>query len=114
MGEIAEMMLEEILDEQTGEYLGKAVGYPRTKQMQKKSGCYGGIRHWLSIRGKDKHKTNKIIMRYGKEVLHKSFVFDGDKASGQYHLAFNKHIHILAQIIQTDFKSFTDWYNLNY
>lgn len=30
MGEIAEMMLEGILDEQTGEYLGESVGYPRT------------------------------------------------------------------------------------
>lgn len=32
MGEIAEMMLEGILDEQTGEYIGEAVGYPRTMQ----------------------------------------------------------------------------------
>jgi len=32
MGEISNMMLEGILDEQTGEYLGKAVGYPRTMQ----------------------------------------------------------------------------------
>lgn len=32
MGDIADMMLEGILDEQTGEYLGKAVGYPRTLQ----------------------------------------------------------------------------------
>ena len=32
MGEIAEMMLEGILDEQTGEYLGEAVGYPRTRE----------------------------------------------------------------------------------
>jgi hypothetical protein len=30
MGEIAEMMLEGILDCETGEYLGDAVGYPRT------------------------------------------------------------------------------------
>lgn len=32
MGEIAEMIMEGILDEQTGEYIGKAVGYPRTMQ----------------------------------------------------------------------------------
>ncbi|MFA5760121.1 MAG: hypothetical protein WC942_12330 [Clostridia bacterium] len=32
MGEIAEMMLEGILDEQTGEYIGEPCGYPRTKQ----------------------------------------------------------------------------------
>ena len=30
MGEIADMILEGILDEQTGEYLGEAVGYPKT------------------------------------------------------------------------------------
>ena len=30
MGEIAEMILDGILDEQTGEYIGEAVGYPRT------------------------------------------------------------------------------------
>lgn len=32
MGEIAEMMLDGTLDEQTGEYIGEAVGYPRTNQ----------------------------------------------------------------------------------
>lgn len=30
MGEIAEMILDGILDCETGEYLGDAVGYPRT------------------------------------------------------------------------------------
>lgn len=32
MGEIADMMIDGTLDEQTGEYIGKAVGYPRTMQ----------------------------------------------------------------------------------
>lgn len=32
MGEIADMMIEGILDEQTGEYIGPACGYPRTRQ----------------------------------------------------------------------------------
>jgi hypothetical protein len=32
MGDIAEMMLDGILDEQTGEYLGEGVGYPRTSR----------------------------------------------------------------------------------
>ena len=30
MGEIADMMLDGTLDSQTGEYIGEAVGYPRT------------------------------------------------------------------------------------
>lgn len=33
MGEIADMLIDGILDEQTSEYIGKAVGYPRTKQL---------------------------------------------------------------------------------
>jgi len=32
MGDIADMILDGILDEQTGEYIGDAVGYPRTGQ----------------------------------------------------------------------------------
>ena len=31
MGDVADMILDGILDEQTGEYLGPGVGYPRTR-----------------------------------------------------------------------------------
>lgn len=34
MGDISEMMLEGILDEYTGEYIGPAVGYPRSRDPQ--------------------------------------------------------------------------------
>lgn len=34
MGEIAEMILDGILDSQTGEYLGPGVGYPRSRYGQ--------------------------------------------------------------------------------
>ena len=47
MGEIAEMILEGILDEQTGEYLGKAVGYPRTVQR----GFYNSTKRKKFIKG---------------------------------------------------------------
>ena len=47
MGDIADMILDGILDEQTGEYIGGSVGYPRTKQ----KGFYNSI-------GKRKHKRN--------------------------------------------------------
>jgi hypothetical protein len=40
MGEITEVMLDGILDEQTGEYIGEAVGYPRTMQ----SGFYNSVK----------------------------------------------------------------------
>jgi hypothetical protein len=32
MGDVADMILDGILDEQTGEFLGEGVGYPRTRQ----------------------------------------------------------------------------------
>ena len=35
MGDIADMILDGILDEQTGEYIGEACGYPRTFQKRK-------------------------------------------------------------------------------
>ena len=38
MGEIADMILDGILDEQTGEYIGEAVGYPRTLNTYGKKG----------------------------------------------------------------------------
>lgn len=41
MGDIADMMLDGTLDEQTGEYLSDAVGYPRTKV----KGHYNTIKH---------------------------------------------------------------------
>lgn len=40
MGDIADMILDGILDEQTGEYIGEAVGYPRTMQ----KGYYNSIK----------------------------------------------------------------------
>ena len=48
MGDIAEMMLDGILDEQTGEYLGKGVGYPRTLV----KGQYNTIRQDNTARNK--------------------------------------------------------------
>lgn len=44
MGEIAEMILDGILDEQTGEYIGEGVGYPRTRV----KGQYNTIKHTRS------------------------------------------------------------------
>ena len=38
MGEIVDMILDGILDEQTGEYIGEAVGYPRTLNTYGKKG----------------------------------------------------------------------------
>ena len=37
MGSIADMMIEGTLDYQTGEYLGKGKGFPRTKNHRKSS-----------------------------------------------------------------------------
>lgn len=92
MGDIAEMMLDGTLDEQTGEYIGKPCGYPRTFE----KGYYNPIRiketseqkevrrirKELAILIQEKHKTcttekekNKAVddarqeinLKYGKE-----------------------------------------------
>lgn len=52
MGDIADMMLDGILDEQTGEYLGKAIGYPRTLVKSK----YNTIKPDYKPRGNKKPK----------------------------------------------------------
>lgn len=49
MGEIAEMMLDGTLDEQTGEYIGPPCGYPRT--LQRKNNPVYGITSFLSKKG---------------------------------------------------------------
>ena len=64
MGEIADMMLNGTLDGQTGEYIGKAVGYPRTR----KKGYYNsmntsnaskrkGVRKYIKNKGKNIERT---------------------------------------------------------
>ena len=68
MGDVADMMLDSTLDEQTGEYIGPAVGYPRTmqkghynteepRQPEKYSKSTRAIRKELAILIKEKQKT---------------------------------------------------------
>lgn len=54
MGEISDMMLDGTLDEQTGEYIGPAVGYPRTKQPG----------HYNSMNRHEKHNNYNGIIQY--------------------------------------------------
>lgn len=51
MGEIADMILDGILDEQTGEYIGKGVGYPRTMYSNSKPNPVFGVQNFLNKRG---------------------------------------------------------------
>jgi hypothetical protein len=68
MGDAADMLLDGTCDEQTGEYIGPAVGYPRTMQKghyntveprdpSKYSKSTREIRKELAILIKEKHKT---------------------------------------------------------
>lgn len=65
MGEIADMMLDGILDEQTGEYLGGACGYPRTLV----KGQYNTIRdhteHNATFQHNALHGLCKWLKNYG-------------------------------------------------
>lgn len=58
MGTIADMMLNGILDEQTGEYLGEPCGYPRTKV----KGQYN------TIKGYKRTPSEKKIASIRKEI----------------------------------------------
>ena len=59
MGEVAEMILDGILDEQTGEYLGEAVGYPRTMHSK----------NYQNVKTKPRKKVNLG----GQHLIGKSF-----------------------------------------
>lgn len=77
MGEIAEMMLDGTLDEQTGEYIGEAVGYPRTMQPGyynsiKKRRPKRNIKHATkgkSLGGQHLIGKNATVEQYGKCVI---------------------------------------------
>ena len=62
MGDIAGMMLDGILDEQTGEYLGEATGYPRTKE----KGHYNTINTKPNLGGQHLVGKEIVISKYGK------------------------------------------------
>lgn len=99
MGEIADMMLDGILDEWTGEYIGPIVGHPRSRDpehwsnqnkkdnvpvrynsktgLPSKACVSNGVYKWLRSKywpGSGENTANStredgIISRYGREVL---------------------------------------------
>lgn len=62
MGEYADMLLDGSHDEQTGEYIGEVVGYPRTRQ----PGYYNSIPRGSYSKGphNDRWSGNKILPIY--------------------------------------------------
>jgi len=71
MGDIADMILDGILDEQTGEYIGPGVGYPRTMEGNSSrngmSNPSNGVNNYLVKKGfKTKGERTEVI----KEFLH--------------------------------------------
>ena len=70
MGEIAEMMLDGTLDYETGEYLGKAVGFPRTKRRRytkSNSKHLNGLMKYLSSYDITHGKATRVIRNYAEE-----------------------------------------------
>jgi hypothetical protein len=70
MGEIADMMLDGILDEQTGEYLGEAVGFPRTAE----KGFYNSMNREKKKRNL-KNSTGQVMVQQGGSHLVGNTVF---------------------------------------
>lgn len=67
MGDAADMILDGILDEQTGEYIGEAVGYPRTlnsRTINRKYNHVQGVTEFL-IRIGYKTKQERIVVITG-------------------------------------------------
>lgn len=88
MGDIAESLINGEFDEWTGEYIGPAVGYPRSRDPEhysnrkwraptdKNSPTYGsnplgGVEKWLKVNGIS--RTGRCIWRYSTEVLNNSY-----------------------------------------
>lgn len=69
MGDMADMLLDGTCDEQTGEYIGQPVGYPRTMQkdcyntMQRKDNPTKGVLNFLRNKGHVKKKEQTEIIR---------------------------------------------------
>lgn len=68
MGEIADMMLDGFLDEQTGELIdGESPGYPRTMER----GCYNSIPHKRNTQQNKKKHVRTQDVKVGAEYLYK-------------------------------------------
>ncbi len=118
MGDIADMILEGILDEQTGEYLGPAVGYPRTRE----KGCYntmgrykgkgpaqsiknpqalpsdnpiGGVTHFMKINGIAQNDMGSILTEYCTE---------------KYQMGKRQSYTVRCKKISEDFEPFKQWF----
>lgn len=67
MGEIADMILDGILDEVTGEYIGPGVGYPRTLTKRRKSEdlSWKKVTGWIGSTGIKQHLFPDVLKEYG-------------------------------------------------
>lgn len=105
MGEYAEMLLDGSCDEWTGEYIGPAVGYPRSLDPDH----YSNKKRWPNLKNDNpgysrnalqglrkyarKHgvgKTDVAIKRFAKEVLHR---VDADTAAIEKTATFISNHH---------------------
>jgi hypothetical protein len=98
MGDAADMILDGILDEQTGEYIGPAVGYPRTMNHEiSAETATNGVVNYMRKRGvKDKARQMKLLEDF---LLHIGI--------RPYKMKKTK----MCQIISEDFASFKKFTN---
>jgi len=113
MGEYAEMLLDGSCDEWTGEYIGPAVGYPRsldpdhysnekgrTKQLYRVN-ALRGLENYLKANGIS--KTGRCIWKYSRDILEVEYKPDDVKAK-----------KLAATEIQSQFQKFINWVHTDY
>jgi len=98
MGEIAEGILNGDFDEQTGEYICRGHGYPRTLEVRNKSigNTNTAINFLVSQRGNTQDDAIAIIIEYGKTL--------GITSK-------NKPVTKACKKINTNWKVFKNWYD---
>ena len=106
MGEVADMMLDGTLDSQTGEYIGEAIGYPRTlgdtKYKYNKRYPKRGVVMYLNRKFPDMPKSEQHAFAYA--YVKANYVLDELNKNNQSWV-------FIAHIIQKEWHKFVEHCN---
>jgi len=110
VGEIAESLINGEFDYISGEYMGKPVGYPRTRErmgvkqtinFRNRAAMFNGVATFLDTKGYVGKKLRRPILE--AYALHNELPD-----------AVNISNHIIAEHIQANWRDFLYWFNTNY
>ena len=113
MGEIADGLINGDFDEETGEYIGEGMGFPRSpsrdarerREKQKSKGpttgdnAVRGVTNYIVKRGLDKDDLDTVLTKCLREHIKSKGMFDRI---------------VICNIIQEDFGAFVKWFKTNY